>query len=82
MAADMRTSETVAVAPDLASFERLIRVETKLDLMLHASNTDIADHETRIRAIEKIVWKAVAVSTVVSGVIATGANFALRYLGT
>lgn len=37
---------------DFAQFERLVRIETKLDL----ANTNSADHEIRIRRLERSMW--------------------------
>lgn len=39
---------------DLGLFERLIRIETKLD----SYNDNSSDHETRLRALETRLWRA------------------------
>lgn len=51
--------------PDLAQFERLVRIETKLD----AYNTSSADHEMRLRRLERALWIAVGAAGVGGGVI-------------
>lgn len=68
-------------APDIsnmAAFERLVRVETKLDALLlskadaHAEiSHDISDHEVRIRALETVRWKVAGVTGLVAALAAT-----------
>jgi hypothetical protein len=49
---------------DLNAVEILLaRLETKLDLVLARSD----DHESRIRILERKVWQAAGVATVLSG---------------
>lgn len=50
---------------ELLQFERLVRIETKLD----AYNTSNADHETRLRRLERALWIAVGAAGVGGGVI-------------
>ncbi|GAB3812061.1 hypothetical protein [Kribbella italica] len=50
---------------DFAQFERLVRIETKLDL----SNTNHQDHETRIRRLERSMW-------LIAGAAAAGGGIA------
>lgn len=52
---------------DEAQFERLIRIESKLDSFL---NTHI-DHETRIRKLEKALWLATGFATTAGGGLGT-----------
>ena len=68
-------------AMDLATFERLVRVEAKLDAMADRKGADhlefthdIADHETRLRALERVWWRAAGIAAVVSAAVATGAS--------
>lgn len=51
-------------------FERLIRIETKIDgfLQIHT------DHETRIRTLEKLLWRASGLAMAMGGAIGTIAN--------
>lgn len=60
----------VAPGDELALFERLVRIETKLD----AFNERGTDHEARIRRLEKSFWIAV-------GAAATGGGVASQLLG-
>lgn len=54
---------------DLNAVEILLaRLETKLDLALTRGD----DHESRIRVLERKVWQAAGVATVVSGSAAAG----------
>lgn len=50
---------------DFAQFERLVRIETKLDTF----NTSSADHETRIRRLERAMWLAVGAAGVGGGLV-------------
>lgn len=50
---------------DFAQFERLVRIETKLDL----ANTSSADHESRIRRLERSMWLAAGAAAAAGGVI-------------
>lgn len=49
---------------DLALFERLVRIEAKLD---HNSGTH-ADHETRLRKLERSIWIATGFAAALGGV--------------
>jgi cell division protein FtsX len=76
-----------AAAFDLASFERLVRVETKLDASLHTKAADHAaiiddlrDHEHRIRGLERVWWKTAGIAAGISALIASG-TFAV-YINT
>jgi hypothetical protein len=46
----------------------LARLETKLDLALSRGD----DHESRIRILERKVWQAAGIATIVSGSAAAG----------
>lgn len=76
-----RPGDQTALVTDLASFERLIRVETKLDLVIESKTATHADLEIRIRKLERVYWKATGMAAVVSAVIATGAGFVIRLIG-
>ena len=53
--------------PDnLSILERLIRIETKLEIMI----TDRLDHENRIRTLEKARWPLPSVAVIISMVAA------------
>lgn len=73
----------------MAVFERVVRVETKLDALLVAKNDahtelahDIADHEARIRALETVRWKMAGISALVAGIAAAVFSaFATRLIG-
>lgn len=50
---------------EFAQFERLVRIETKLD----AYNTIGADHEQRLRRLERALWIAVGAAGLGGGVV-------------
>lgn len=50
---------------DFAQFERLVRIETKLDTY----NTSSQDHEVRIRRLERALWIAVGAAGVGGGIV-------------
>lgn len=50
---------------DFAQFERLVRIETKLD----AFNTSNGDHETRIRRLEKSMWLIAGAAAAGGGIV-------------
>lgn len=52
-------------------FERLVRVETKLDQLLDRIIPAQEDHETRIRKLERMIW--VATGAALAGGGAAGA---------
>lgn len=71
----------------MASFERLVRVETKLDSLLQSKNDahaeitrDLADHEVRIRALETVRWKVAGVTGMVAALGATVFSTVLTHL--
>lgn len=43
---------------EFAQYERLVRIETKLDIY----NTSNIDHETRLRRLERNMWIALAIA--------------------
>lgn len=51
------------VSPD--EFERLVRIETKLDIII----TNYQDHETRIRKLERALWVAIGAAGLAGGVV-------------
>jgi hypothetical protein len=55
----------MAPDPGQAELERLVRIETKLDMF----NTSSADHESRIRRLERSMWIAVGASAVGGGLL-------------
>lgn len=70
----------VVAAMDVASSERLVRVETKLDMLSGAKASehadmarDIADHEARIRSLEKAHWRSAGLAGGVAGLISGAA---------
>lgn len=70
--------------PELVSFERLIRVETKLDALLERRSAeheefakDVHDHEMRLRTLERVWWKATGIAAVVAGIVGAGASAAV-----
>lgn len=50
---------------DFAQFERLVRIETKLDL----ANASATDHETRIRRLERSMWLAAGAAAAGGGIV-------------
>lgn len=56
--------------------ERLARIEVKLDQVL---NTD-TDHETRIRALERVWLKAAGAAAVVSAAVSAAAVLAASFI--
>ncbi len=73
---------------DMASFERLVRIETKLQTVIESKVTDhallvtdIADHETRIRLLERMWWKTAGVASAVGALIGVGTTFASKLIG-
>jgi len=73
---------------DMASFERLIRVETKLDTVIESKTSDhaelvkdIADHESRLRLLERMWWKTAGVASAVGALVAVGAGLVARLVG-
>jgi hypothetical protein len=72
--------ERAVASFDLASFERLVRVETKLDSVITSKSVehdslvdDIKDHEGRIRSLERVWWKTAGIAAGISALIASGA---------
>lgn len=69
-----------------AEIERLVRIETKLDMLVESTKEQAVastkrddDHETRLRALESFKWRAVGAAAVVAapvgaiiGVVARG----------
>ena len=47
--------------------ERLVRIETKLDILVESTEKRGADHETRLRALEKVKWIIIGGSAVTGG---------------
>jgi hypothetical protein len=74
---------------DLASFERLVRVETKLDNVINSRTAehgaladDIRDHEHRIRTLERVWFKTAGLAAAISALVSSGAFVAyLRMAG-
>ena len=76
---DRAGDSTPAAQFDLASFERLVRVETKLDSVINTKASDhavladdIRDHEHRIRTLERVWWKTAGIAAAISALIASG----------
>ena len=61
--------------------EMLAKIDNKLDVvsltMTHATKS-VEDHETRIRVIEKTVWRAVGAAAFLSGLAGIAASFIAR----
>lgn len=55
----------VSPADELALFERLVRIETKLDTF----NERSTDHESRIRRLERTMWIAVGAAGAGGGIL-------------
>ena len=55
-------------AMDTNERDMLIRMETKLDVVL-AGHTD---HESRLRRLERVQWKMSGAASVIGGLIAAG----------
>ncbi len=73
---------------DMASFERLIRVETKLDTVIESKTTDhaelvkdIADHEARLRLLEKMWWRTAGVASGIGALVGVGAGVVTKLVG-
>ena len=71
--------DDTAATFDLASFERLVRVETMLKSSLEtraAAHADLAydirDHEHRIRTLERVWWKTAGIAAGIAALIASG----------
>jgi hypothetical protein len=66
------------MSPDILIIERLTRVEEKIDALLFRlldQTTMMADHEGRIRSIEKARWYLAGGGVIVAGVLsAIGVN--------
>jgi hypothetical protein len=84
----MTNEELRPTSVDMASFERLVRVETKLDTVIESKTTDhadvvkeLTDHESRLRILERAWWKTAGFAAAISAVIATGAGAAFKALG-
>lgn len=54
------------MTPTSDEFERLVRIETKLDIAI----TNYADHELRIRKLERAMWIAVGLAALGGGAAA------------
>lgn len=52
---------------DPPTIERLVRIETKLDMMVPTN----ADHEARIRSLEKYKWLLVGAAGALGGGVST-----------
>lgn len=59
---------------DVASSERLVRVETKMDILIGQGEQLRIDHENRLRVIEMAVTELKVRAAVVAGSIGTGAG--------
>ncbi len=73
------------IAEDMAV--KLAVIETKLDsalesrLSAHADVVkDIADHEARIRLLERMWWKTAGVASAIGALIALGAGFVTKLM--
>jgi hypothetical protein len=61
--------------------DSLTRVETKLDTIgqgLSEVGKDVADHESRIRALEQTVWRAAGGAAVLGAAAGVIAQFLIR----
>lgn len=58
----------------LVSVERLVRVETKMDLLLKQGEQLRVDHETRLRTVEQAVTELKIRSTLIGAGTGTGAG--------
>lgn len=74
--ADMSEQRNLPV--DMLMVERMTRVETKLDAVLDSKRSEhddmrhvLSDHETRLRALEKVWWKTTGLAAGISAVITT-----------
>lgn len=47
--------------------ERLVKIETKLDMFLEPHRATQEDHEERLRSLERKLWLATGLATVLSG---------------
>lgn len=72
----MPADDQRALPVEMVMVERMTRVETKLDAVLDSKRSehaeiraDVADHETRIRDLERVWWKTTGLSAGVSAVI-------------
>lgn len=67
--------EVAAVAAEEQSAsERMVRVETKLDLLITRIDPVITDHESRLRKLEAKVWVASGIALAGGGAIGTVAG--------
>lgn len=71
----------MGAASAIVFVERLTRMETKLDNVIASKTTehadlrgDVADHEARIRALEKVWWKTAGIAALVAGAVAAAAS--------
>lgn len=48
-------------------FERLVRIETKLDGLVDTTKERGTDHEARLRSLEKLKWVILGGATVAGG---------------
>ncbi|MCE5291588.1 MAG: hypothetical protein LLG14_20445 [Nocardiaceae bacterium] len=56
-------------------FERLIRIETKLDELIKTTSERGIDHESRLRALEQFKWISVGIAAAAGGAAGTLAGF-------
>lgn len=47
--------------------ERLVRMETKLDMLVEMSEKRGLDHEARLRSLEQFKWVVMGIAAVVGG---------------
>ncbi|MHA6626874.1 hypothetical protein ACU61A_15675 [Pseudonocardia sichuanensis] len=59
----------------LSTTARLVRIETKFDLLMQQVMPQQADHETRIRQLERTVWTASGIATALGGAIGALVSF-------
>jgi hypothetical protein len=57
-----------------SQIERLVRIETKLDGLVHTLMAKLDDHEMRLRALERKLWLAAGVALAGGGTLGTVAS--------
>lgn len=63
------TGGAMNTAGEQAMSDRLVRVETKLDLMITRLDPSLLDHEMRIRKLERAIWAWSGVAAAGGGVL-------------
>lgn len=64
-----------------AEIERLVRIETKMDLLIDSTGKRGEDHENRLRALEQFRWKLFGGCAAVAAVVGPTASKVVQAIG-